>query len=513
MSDTIDMSDEFLAPTPHYMKALKARHWSLAGALEELFDNSIAHGNAGYVSAMIYNTVCITVSDDGIGMDDLNRLYQLGNTSGYDDLSQIGQFGAGGGHACFWLGDEVTTTTVHDGVKHEYTWDWSDESTWPRRYRGEGTPVPVAERFNHWGTKIRIAKLRQYYTRATIQNCARELGLIFAPALRRGVDLRLYHHLVSGDSERIEVKAFNPTLTDEIEISGEVERHSNIRELEPLRWTGRAGICESLTEKQGGVHIAFMHRVIEHTKDPFKGRSAPNLYVEVQLDETTRWKYMLSTHKDKIVKYRDDLINSIYEQIKDLVDKAAQQTQDMQLDIMVAPVAETITMALRAAGVLYVDPGEDPSPGGQGKRGGPGPSNPGGPNGRKLRRKATEGDAAKPAQGPAGIKFDWRTRDQLEGKAYSWMFSGNLMTVLLDRDMFVDLINWRERERAHLTLHLLAGPVSQAIEFEFLHGNAVIKSVITPAFYQQVEEWANDNEIIAPHLYRTIIDRANRPGK
>ena len=44
-----------LVPKPHIIKAMRARNWSLEGAIEELIDNSIGHGHARNVAVYIGN--------------------------------------------------------------------------------------------------------------------------------------------------------------------------------------------------------------------------------------------------------------------------------------------------------------------------------------------------------------------------------------------------------------------------------------------------------------------------
>jgi hypothetical protein len=110
-------------------------------------------------------------------------------------------------------------------------------------------------------------------------------------------------------------------LTEEIAIEGTVQS-----KIGTLRLKGRAGLSASLVERFNGVHIAFAHPVIEMTRDPFMGKSAPTPYAEVQLDETTPWKHQLS--EDKVVNYREELMDSIFAAIEQLLKKSEQQSQN-----------------------------------------------------------------------------------------------------------------------------------------------------------------------------------------
>ena len=147
----------------------------------------------------------------------------------------------------------------------------------------------------------------------------------------------------------------------------------------------------SLTDRHNGVHIAFGHRIIETTREPFGGESAPTLYCEVALDASTPWKHSLSEHKDKVVRNRDELMASIQKQITPLLKKSSQQAAYLALKMMAAPIEAQLTRALKAAGILHVDPDEDPLDGG-GRGDGPGPVK----RGKKLHTPVDDGDPARP---------------------------------------------------------------------------------------------------------------------
>src|SRR5262249_11147008 len=130
--------EDRLIPKTHMLKSIRSRSWTLAGAIEELLDNSILHGHAKTVTIVIDNAKGIAVADDGIGVDDINRIFRFGDASGYDVLAQIGQYGIGATHAIVYLGDVGTVETVRDGRKHVMKVDWKaveKSGQWPLRYK------------------------------------------------------------------------------------------------------------------------------------------------------------------------------------------------------------------------------------------------------------------------------------------------------------------------------------------------------------------------------------------
>jgi anti-sigma regulatory factor (Ser/Thr protein kinase) len=350
------MDDEDrLIPKPHMLKSIRSRNWKLEGAIEELVDNSLGHGRAHNVDIIIdHISKAIVVHDDGIGIDDVNRIFRYGDASAHDVLTEIGQYGVGATNAVVYLGDVTEVHTVRDSRKHTMTVDWAEverSGEWPKRYRGNGTRPLADER----GTMVIVGELARArgWRFSTSQRMAGEFGRVFAPAVRTGKRIRILHRYAKGEEQLLTVEPFNPPdLTDEVPIAGEVPTASGV-----LKWTGRAGLSASLTDRHNGVHIAFGHRVIETTKEPFGTKSAPTLYCEITLDPTTPWKHALSEHKDEVVHHRDELIGSIHAEIESLLEKSAQQASHLALHGMIAPIEAALTKALKGAGVLVCGPG------------------------------------------------------------------------------------------------------------------------------------------------------------
>ena len=497
-------SPKRLIPKPHMIKAMRARNWNLEGAIEELVDNSVGHGRATEVTIDIDWAICLKVTDNGIGVKNVNSIFHYGDASAHGDLTEIGQYGVGAKHAAIWLGDVTTVQTVRDGRFHEMTVNWRQvdrSAEWPLEYQGTGRPAKSDER----GTSITVSKLARYYFRQTVERMARSFGQIFAPALRRGVQINIRHG-VTNDYDIYRCEPFTPQdLTDEIKIAGEIKTNDGV-----LKWSGRAGLSTSLVERFNAVHVAFQHRVIEATRDPFQGKSAPTLYAEIQLDENTPWKHQLSEHKDKVVRYREELMDAIHDTIKSLIERSEQQAQALALNAMVAPIESALNKALKAAGLLNHDPNEEPD---QGGLHGDGP----GPTENKQKRVVTptpEGDPAKEVKKPTGVRFEFRKDATLEGKAYSWEISGPTMTVLLGEELFKPVINWPPKARDKHTAHMIVGILSHAIEIEYWANEPVLRGVITPKLKNRIDGWVatNSKQVrIAPYLYRDLIECARLP--
>jgi hypothetical protein len=53
----------------------------------------------------------IKVTDNGIGVKNINSIFHYGDASAHGDLTEIGQYGVGAKHAAIWLGDVTTVQT------------------------------------------------------------------------------------------------------------------------------------------------------------------------------------------------------------------------------------------------------------------------------------------------------------------------------------------------------------------------------------------------------------------
>lgn len=483
-----------LIPKPHMLKSIRARNWHLTGAIAELVDNSLDHGRAKNVRVFIDNANGVVVADDGMGMADINDAFWYGSGRDHDTLAQIGKYGVGTKQSTIWLGDLVRVSTVRDGQKYTMSVDWpkwEQAGEWPDAYRGSGRPARGDR-----GTRVEVRKLARRYAFKTSEKLARDLGHIFAPGVRAGITIQVYHRLAGGKDQLLVVRPFYPAdIAKEVEISGMVP----VGKGKAWGWRGRAGLSPSLIGDFNAVHIAFRHRFIESTREPFGGESAPTLYCEVVLDDSMPWKEALSENKDKIVRYREELMRSINTEIKDLLKQSAQQASYLALKGMVSPIESHLTRALRAAGVLYVPPDEEPEEG-KGRGEGEGPVTPG----TKVYTPTNEGDPGREADKPTGVMIDWRTPEQLAGKGWDWQINGKSLVILLDVEEFKQTIGWPPHTRDRHVLQIIASLLSHAIEMEYWNNTPRLVGIVTPRLHRQLEDWAGSTKI-APHLNRAIL--------
>jgi hypothetical protein len=483
-----------LIPKPHMLKSIRARNWHLTGAISELVDNSLDHGKATKVQVFIDNARGVVVNDNGTGMADINDAFWYGSGTDHETLGQIGKYGVGTKQATIWMGDLVKVSTVREGRAHVMAVDWSkmeQMGEWPDAYTGPGRAASSSV-----GTKVVVRKLARHYQLKTSQKLARDLGHCFAPGIRAGAEIVVAHVLRDGKHQVLKVEPFYPAdMSDEIEIGGSV----SVGRGQSWGWRGRAGLSASLIGDFNAVHIAFRHRFIESTREPFGGESAPTLYCEVTLDDNVPWKEALSENKDKIVRYREGLMESIQAQIEELISRSAQQASYLALKGLTAPIESHLTRALRAAGLLHVDPDEEPEEGpGRGEGEGPVAS------GSKLYTPTDTGDPGREANKPTGVMIDWRTPEQLAGKVWDWQINGKALVILLDKDEFSQTIGWPPSLRDRHVLQLIASYLAHALEMEYWNNTPRLVGIVTPRLQLQIEQWAGA-EKIAPYLNRAVL--------
>jgi hypothetical protein len=469
----------------------------------EWVDNSFQHGLSDRITIMIDSNRNIAIRDYGIGIDDINRVFRLGDASAYGDWSQIGQYGVGATDAMIYLGEVADVETVRDGRKHRMVVDWDRvERTglWPLRYAGAGVPASKGE----VGTRITVRRLNQHYKLTTSEAVAKELGLTFAPALRAGAKITLYHY-VWRERRVIEVEAFvPPDLTDVKVITGSVVDGKT-----EYRWTGYVGLSRSLVERHNGVHISFRHRVIEMTRDPFMGLSASTLYAEVALDETTPWKYQLSDHKDKVIGLRKELINNIHQAIKPLLEKSREQSTNLALLEMTAPIEQAINQVLKGAvGDAFC--GDEEVLGGlvAGEEEGGIPPDPD----KEMRDPALRipkdvGEPGKKVKVLTGIKVEYVEREKLQGRAFTWDVQNKLFVIKLEKEGFSEVVGWPPRLREKHVRHLVISLLSHAVEMMFWRSELeTLRPALSKNLFNKIEnEWAPEPKGIAPYFYSYIM--------
>ena len=115
---------------------------SRVDALSELIDNAFgpAAGDASTCRIKFGNKK-IVVSDDGVGVRDLNAIMTPGESGSRDDPDDIGSYGIGAKFGMFHFGTKVKIDTMREDRRHIHEIDFGTaqrRNQMPRLYQGDG---------------------------------------------------------------------------------------------------------------------------------------------------------------------------------------------------------------------------------------------------------------------------------------------------------------------------------------------------------------------------------------
>lgn len=317
------------APKPAFLRALQNQSWTMSGALSELVDNSFGVGRGNAERVIITNDQknrWLRVLDNGAGMDNLGRLFQLGNTIGRV-AGDIGLYGSGGTMALLWLADRVDIWSLRDGKVTHDSVDWKEciESGEYPRINGEwepanesNTPHDLLEQEH--GTAIHLYLQRERVLTPNRANLvSRDLEETYAPGLRSGKEIIWKTEGRNGGYRALCDPM--PTLKKYKNISGTITLPNG----DALPFEGLAGVIEDLPHSKSAVSIGYGARVIATTRDCFSSPDDEERFAGTGvcgfIDLGEGWQSYLSTTKNGV---NDDnvwraLMDHIFGQIRPLL--------------------------------------------------------------------------------------------------------------------------------------------------------------------------------------------------
>jgi hypothetical protein len=196
-------------------------------------------------------------------------------------------------------------------------------------------------------------------------------------------------------------------------------------------------------------------------------------------------------------------MESIHVAIEPLLKKAKEQATDLALLEMTAQIEAPINKAMKAAGLLNVDP-EDEALNDKTSRNEEDGGDRVGKNQRLYPLKET-GEPAKEIAQPTGVRIEYVEKDKLEGRAFGWDINGKLMTIKLEKEMFSEILGWPPKMRDKHVVHLVVSFLSHAFDMLYWDETENLRRAVSKSLYQQIEDWASQPVKIAPYLYKHII--------
>jgi hypothetical protein len=326
-------------PTPRILLALKNQAWTTTGAISELVDNSFGPGRGNANNVWITwdkKRRVLEVLDDGAGMDNVTRLFQLGNTVGRS-VGDIGQYGSGGTWALLWLAQRASVWTLRNGMvaAGQVNWDEAVEkdrfpvidSDW---YPATAANTPTELLRLRGGTMIRLVFPPKRHV--TESNIRRDLSRTYGPALRHG--------------KKITWRSIGKNATEDIQLADAVTKLPRPKQLQVfievdghvLSATGKAAVLPDQTISDSAIAVCFGPRAIRFTRECFASPDGvfnfAGIGVVGYLDLDDGWQPYLTTTKTAV---DDDrlwaaLMGELFSQLRPLLEKTQEDKEYMLLE-------------------------------------------------------------------------------------------------------------------------------------------------------------------------------------
>lgn len=336
-----------IAPTAHILRGIANENHDIATMFAEVIDNALDAGSKN-VSIEIGKQKdgrpeSLLISDDGSGLEDLTKMVRLGDHDDHD-TTEIGMWGVGGSIAMIWLGGEDSSVQIesnHRGKNRTLYVNWIEcgNNKWNIK---DGWETPAKAVDVPSGTNIMIRPVaRRMPEGARFDALLEKLGYLYWPALKaHGIKIE-----IGNNKHRQRVVCWKaPEITDvvdaQIDVCGK-------------KATIHVGIIKAGEEtNRRGISIVRKHRVVEKNGGLGCG-GLPYTNISGYVNLSKEWT--LAKHKDKVTdEHRDELGDAIFEKIREIVEKAASRTEELELDALNANAESLLNGALG-----FGDKGED----------------------------------------------------------------------------------------------------------------------------------------------------------
>lgn len=319
----------------------QALNWSTA--LSEFVDNSFGPdaGNASDINIIIGKDA-IQIIDDGEGFRDINALYQLGSGTSRESSRDIGLYGIGSKQAQLWIGARCTIDTVRETRRHRHSILWpiiwrangpelKAGADWPDSYEGKGGPAAKGA-----GTHILLDRLHPGKPSCRVPNLAQSLGLTYAPALRAGKTLTIIDERKALSRITSVVPDEPPQLTHSQTFRGAI--HDMPYEL-------FVGCQENYESRYNALFISWGHRVIKPERNPFERPLPSRFYGRLHLAD--EWKACLSANKLDVATHKEELLEDVYQQCKQLLEDYDWYERELRLEIFMGNLSTHMGLVLK----------------------------------------------------------------------------------------------------------------------------------------------------------------------
>jgi Histidine kinase-, DNA gyrase B-, and HSP90-like ATPase len=314
----------------HIIAMLRNYPMTAADALAEGIDNVHDAGGTETWIDIYSDHVCIT--DNGPGVDDLNRLVDISNSLSVADASKLGRFGLGSKLMQLYFGDDILFESVRNGEyrRERYNWreveqsgdlgnEWSAKNTLPLR------KAPRA--ILGGGLRISIRQLNHSHRyRKYLDDICERLTYRYRPGLANGKRITVIDHT----KKPAVVRVLTPSL-DALGVYNNMQYVDG--EVSGLKFRVGFGDLKEHKKLLSGVHFIYGDRVITKTTALGNQAMPAKLYAEVTLlPDPDGWKACLSPTKTEIVRLYDELCEAVLAILKDWIDLLAKYDEEFYIE-------------------------------------------------------------------------------------------------------------------------------------------------------------------------------------
>lgn len=285
----------------------KARHnWQ--AMVCELIDNSI-NASAKNVRVSFLGGNVFRIEDDGIGTPDLMRLVTLGKRHHHEGGN--GRYGVGCKEAIIWMWGTTILTSETADAANELTVHWEDIACGDSPFPTAASITPVS-RSSKTGTCITCYADRRPAGK-TLNNIRCDIGATYTPAIEDGVRIRFK---TSGREATVLPRAWPQIADGKLIEDTIIAAGREVRIKMGIVAEGATNTyCNGFSFEQRG------HRVIKETSLGAHGLSVSRIAARISLGR--EWE--VSTNKDDLLDFTDELGDAIYERCADLMCEASEQ--------------------------------------------------------------------------------------------------------------------------------------------------------------------------------------------
>jgi hypothetical protein len=335
MSET---TPEFMEcpPYPSVMRALANQPFDWKTALGEMIDNAL-DADAKHVEILFDERKALTIRDDGIGCAHPEAIVTLGDHRKHK-TTKLGRYGVGATDAILWCGGErakVSVRTIHAGSKLSMIVDLEKyaASGW-KLERPTVEPADTGET----GTRITVSPVRQAPHGEDWNRLVREIGYIYAPALKAGAQITIKPP--KRGARPIPVQRWSLPELESDHVDAIVTVGSRTARV-------YCGIVKSgASNPRAGLTYCHQFRVILPASSHGCGEfSIGNICGFVELDES----WTLAKNKTDIVgdrKDRDELEAEIYRLLRPMLERAEQIGSTLECEAFVANLSRELNSML-----------------------------------------------------------------------------------------------------------------------------------------------------------------------